>query len=331
MALAYSNQPIYQGSISGNPATFLNDLHALLLAAGWTAATYLTGHVYACASPQGLAVQVRIWDPADSDYASCVAFQWLSSASPYLEGHVHHLRLAAVAVLTGLPLTMEVWVNCCSLFIGRTGITHINEFGQHPWSVCGGVAWASGLVEPTDQCRAQSPPPPETTTELWWSSGADSGVPLFAAATLESFRSGHYCKRFSVCRNGSVSNVTGAIEANALQLGILRPAGYPDGRVAGFADGIKYEDGSPVASDPLLAFDGVWYGQLWDACLLSKPMALEAVETIEDSITGLVTTWINHTSSNPNIFLGPGDDGRLYSLLLLTGAVLGESIENVAY
>lgn len=320
MSLAFSNLPVSQSTISANPATFLDDLDAILDGLGWTSSTYLTGKVYACSSPQGLSVQVRIWDPADSNFADCVAFQWLMSASPNTAGLVHHLRLDAA-------YNMAVWANCCSLFIARVGVTHSSAY---PWSVAGGVAWAPGLVAPTSQCAAQSPAPPDTTTELWWSTGSDTGAALFAAATLESFRSGYYCKRYSFCRNGVVTNVTAGTEAASLQLGIMRPTGYRDGVQSGFSDGMLFEDGTPMASDPLLSVDGVWYGQLWDACLLSAPMTLEATETIVETSPARTTYWINHTASNPNVLFAT-DDGRLYSLLLFTGAAGSAVIENIAY
>ena len=285
MALAFSDLPIITGTISANPGTFLDDLHGLLVSAGWASAVYETGHVYACVSPQGLAVQVRIWDPADSNFENCFAFQWLSSVDPYPEGLIQHLRMDAT-------LTYFVWVNCCSLFIARPGVTHT---GDHlPWSVFGGVPWAAGVTAATPQCEMQSPRG-EATYELWVSSGSDSGVPGFGAATVESFRSGNHCKRFSYCRNGVVETRDAALEYQALQLGVMRPAGYLNNRrPTGFVDGIAYLDGTPIASDPILSFAGTWLGQFYDSCLLSEPMALEATEQIYETEEDRTTDWVNH-------------------------------------
>jgi hypothetical protein len=319
MGLAYSDLPIVQQTISANPASFLAALHSILTSAGWTWAAYLTGLVYACLSPQGLAVQVRIWDPADLDYPQCFAFQWVSSYDPYPESLVFHLRMDA-------GVTHSVWVNCCSIFIGRTGITHTGD--QLPWSVCGGIPYAFGLVAPTEQCAAQSPAATDTTTELWFASGSDSGVAGFGAASLESFRSGHYCKRFSWCRNGAVVSLTAATEITALQLSIRRPAGYIAGKYSGFSTGILYADGTPIQDDPLVSIGGKWYGQLYDACLLSKPMALEATEQVFETVGEKLTSWINHSIGSTNVIFRP-DEGSIFSLLLLTGSPT--VVENVAY
>lgn len=319
MGLAYTEQLIVRETVSANPATFLDALDSILTAAGWTSASYLTGRVYACLSPQGLAVQVRIWDPADSDFPQCFAFQWLSSYDPYPEGLVFHLRMDAA-------YTHEVWANCCSLFIGRTGITHTAD--QLPWSVCGGIPYATGLIAPTDQCAAQSPAAPDVTTELWFASGSDSGVAGFGGFTLESLRSGHYCKRFSWCRNGTVTSVTAATEIDGLQLAVIRPPGYLNNRrPTGFTSGMLFADGEPIASDPLIGLAGIWYGQLYDVCLLSKPMALEATEQIFETDGEKLTDWVNHMAGNTNT--GFVDDGRFSSILLLTGEPT--VVENVAY
>lgn len=320
MALAYSDLTIARGTISANPATIQADLHLLLTEAGWASSPYGTGKLYAVVSPQGLAAQVRIWDEVDANFASCLTFQWVTSSSPLSAGLKHHLRMDAA-------YTYYVWANCCSLFMARPGVTHS---GAHPWSVCGGIPWADGLTTPTAQCAAQSPAGPNVTNELWWSSGADSGVALFAAATLESFRSGHYCKRYSFCRNGVVSSVELDAESTALALAIMRPAGYDSRRHLGFASGMKFLDGTPMASDPVLIRGAEFTGQLYDACLLSAPMALEAVEEITETTPtpDRITSWVNHTFGNTNdIFVI--DDGRLYSLLLFTG--MGGGDANVAY
>lgn len=319
MGLAFSDLPIVQATISADPATFLDDLHTLLTAAGWTSAAYLTGHLYAVVSPQALAAQVRIWDPADPDFDQCVAFQWLTSTSPPSEGMIHHLRLDAL-------YTHSVWANCCSYFIARTGIVHTGDF--LPWSVCGGVLFAAGLTSPTPQCEAQSPEIEDVTTELWFSSGSDSGVAGFISGTLESFRGGNHCKRFSFFRNGADMSASGVNEGAALQLSVFRPPGYLNNtRPTGFADGILWGGDTPMAGDPLISLAGIWYGQLYDACVLSKPMALEATEQIYETDRERTTDWINHMRG----FGFTTSDGRFSSLLLFTGFPAGGGIENIAY
>jgi len=314
MSLAFSDLPIAQGTISADPATFLDDLHILLTSAGWTSATYDNGHLYACVSPQGLAAQVRIWYPDDPDFDNCFAFQWITSTSPISEGLIHHLRSDAAR-------TYSIWANCCSLFIGRPGVTHADLV---PWSVCGGIPYTYGLVAPTDQCAAQSPAPPDTTTELWFSAGSDSGVAGFAAATVFSFRDSSYCARFSFSRNSVVSNVTSAIESDALQLGVLAPSGYLNNRrPSGFESGLLFVDGTPLATDPIISVAGIWYGQLYDACLISKPMSLEATETIFESAVPRTTDWINYLDASEH-------NGLISSLLLLTGTSSGR-VCNIAH
>jgi hypothetical protein len=323
MGLAITELPIIEETISAAPASFLTDLHPLLLAAGWTAAVYLTGHIYACESPQSLAVQVRVWDPSDPLYPSCVAFQWVSSVPPYPAGLIHHLYLNA-------DYTFDVWANCCCLFVARTGVVFSDGIlGFHPVAVCGGVPWATGLTAPTPECEAQSPAAAEGTTELWFSGGDDIG-PAAGDVMLESFRSGHYCNRYTFCRNGVLMTAENAIEADALQLGILRPTGYySDNSNSLLPGGLVFTDSVPLAVEPLLWLKGTIHGQLWDACLLSVPMTLGAAETIYETEFDRTTEWKNHsrgTTYRP-------DDGSLFSLLLLTGISGGGGtvVENIAY
>jgi len=317
MGLAYTDLPIVMETVSANPATFLDALRSILTAAGWTSAAYLTGYVYACLSPQGFAVQLRVWDPADSNFDDCFAFQWVSSYDPYPEGLIHHLRMDAA-------LTYFVWANCCSLFIARPGITHTGDF--LPWSVFGGVPHAAGLTEPTPQCEAQSPAAPEVTTELWFSSGSDNGVAGFGSSHSQNFRSSSFCQRFSFFRNGMNLGGDAVNEGAALQLGVIRPPGYLNNkRPSGFESGILWVDSTPMASDPLISVAGIWYGQLYDACCLSKPMALEATEQIFETDGDILTDWVNYMN-------GVGftaADGRFSSLLLLTGGPT--VVENIAY
>lgn len=320
MGIAYSELPIIQDTISADPGTFLDDLHAVLLAAGWSSDPYDTGHVYACLSPQGFAVQVRIWDPADSDFPDCFAFQWVSSYDPYPEGLVHHLRM-------GAGFDYSVWANCCSLFIARPGYTHTGDF--LPWSVHGGIPWASGVTAATPQCEAQSPAAPAVTTELWFSSGADNGQAGFGDFHSQNFRSSNFCQRFSFFRNGSNLGGDGVNEGPALQIGVLRPAGYLNNRrPTGFeAAGILWAGGTPMGVDPVISVHGIWYGQLYDSCLLSKQMALEATEQIYETDGDKLTDWINYMRGLGFTLA----DARFSSILLLTGGPAATVVENIAY
>ncbi len=332
MGLAYSEQPIATAVISADPSTFLADLDTLLASVGWTSAPYLTGNLYAFASPQGLAVQVRIWDPADSNFADCCAFQWVSSSSPGPAGLIHHLRMDAAE-------TYFVWANCCQLFIARPGVAR--AAGNYPTSVSGGIPWANGLTTPTSQCEEQSPASPDVTTEMWWSCGGDSGIPLFASATVADFRLSFAAERYSFCRNGVVTSEDVSEPRKAFELGPLRAPGYwyfsfensPWHYSYGFFDnGIVWADGDPLLSEPLVLQRGdtdgdmVIYGQLWDACIGTRPMAKEATETVYESVPGRTTNWVNYMHKN----VGDSPRERFYALLLLTG-IAGTGVENIAY
>lgn len=319
MGVAYTDAIIMEASISGDPATFPAALHLVLTAAGWTSAVYGTGYLYACVSPQGLAVNVRIWDPEDALYPDCLAFQWIQAVSPLTTGLIHHIRMHTAA-------TFRVWANCCSLFIGRQTVAALDHL---PWAVCGGVAWAAGLTTPTDQCAAQSPAAGTATNELWWSTGDDGGPGEWA---IGSWRTQFFAPRYSFCRNGTITSQERAISSTALQLGMLRAPGYTFFMYSyyvqwtgGFeADGLVYDDGEPVASDALIAHQGVWYGQLWDACLLSAPMAMEATETIYETVPDRTTDWINYMHPSA------ATSERCYSLLLLHDSPAGRG-GNIAY
>lgn len=331
MAVAYSDLPIVSETISGDSTSFLADLHTILSTVGWPSVPYLTGYQYTLTSSQSLSCKVRIWFDNSATYPGCFAFQFLSSAT-VSTGLVHHIQASDYSIGLAPFTQFAVWANRCSLFIGAVGETH--NIMNAPRSVAGGVPYAFDATAPTADCAAQAAYP-DVTTELWWSCGSDTGTGVTAGAftvpTVESFRSGHYAKRYSFAFNGVIKSESTAMESDALQLGILRPPGYVrGGDPEGFTGGILFQDETPMAVDPLVIHNGTAYGQLYDSCLLSKPMALEATEEIYESADDRLSEWQNHTHGNTNV-LFKIDDGRLYSLLLLQGKPVDLSVGNRAY
>lgn len=340
MGVAYSNlESTFVDVIDATtPASFLAQLHTVFTGLGWDSVPFENGHRYLLSNVgQGLSAQVRIWhkDSDDLTYPNTYAFQLTSSYGTPLLGHVHHIQVASMAL--SRPFSHYwVWANECQLFIAEPGRT---QTGEHPRSVCGGVPYALDQIAAGSGCQAQSPNPSGATSELWWSAGDDAGNG-WNGGTVESFRTGHFNRRYSLCRNASVHSPTFEDESAALMLAIMRPAGYNSFvRWGGWSNGFRYYDSPPIASDSILIHQGEMIAQLFDSCLLSAPMLLEQTEIIKETGANTdgsdrITHWINHTKNDTNYAPGlwdPRDDGRLYSLLLLDGALTRGKLANVAY
>ena len=342
------------------PLGFLDFLHEELTGLGWISEVYLNGHVYLLESPSLFTCQMRVWHKGsgDASYPNSYAFQFLGNYVGAGVGQVHHISSSGHEF--GANFDYRVWANQCQIFIARPGVRQARAeygttFAYKPYSMCGGILHPLDRIAPFVACQLQSGPAAEETGELWWSAGDDDGKGgVFdedfgqeSYGTVESFRSGHICRRYSFCHNGSVTAVEFAsTELQSLQLCILRPGGYGGDRSPqGWDNGFRFlVDARPVQVEPFLALGGTIYGQLYDALLLSAPYELEATERIEetkaikdaagDLTKSRYTNWVNHTKNYTNRYvLGPQlDDGRLYALMLLTGGPYElEEFINVAY
>ena len=238
--IAYTNTVEFgdQQIISGanlcdpaNPMDFLDGLHTSVTGAlGWESEEYLNGHVYLLNSPEGFSCLLRIWhkDNTDPHYPDCYAFQFLGNYESAPAGQVHHISSKGFSPFA--PFYYRIWANACQIFIARVGVRQssadLGAVAHKPYSVCGGVLYPLDDLAPTAPCAAATPGSVEATTELWWSAGDDGGNGA-ASRTVESFRSGHICRRYSFCHNGIVSSTDFATsESDALQLVIMRPGGY---------------------------------------------------------------------------------------------------------
>jgi hypothetical protein len=351
MGLAFTERPTVYGFIPAAPfGAFLDGFHTMALLAGWEwLGVYQNGNQYLLTSPQELAVQCRVWFPvpADTGYADCYVLQFVSASDPVaVQGQKHHFTLA----FTGFPVEARfteyaVWMNCCSVFLGaRLATNHWNL----PRAAQGGVPYvpnAIGATAPTGLC-ADTPGTSEIVTEMWWSAGDDKGAmdaSMTDSGQAINFRNGHYCMRFSWCVNGTALQVeTGKptldVEARALQLCILKSAMnwsfivFPEGFLHFDDPDTDADEATPLAANPLLAFNAEIRAELYDACLLSKPMELEAEETIYESSFFRRTTWQNYTKGK-GLFISSFDqrtEGAMYSLLLLQGIEFDEAV-NLAY
>lgn len=349
----FGDQAILSGVIQCDPAlpmTFLSLLHdAVTVKLGWSSDVYENGHVYLLQAPTvSFYCQVRIWYKTEDDpeYPCCYAFQFHSNYEDGPTGHIHHI--SAKGYWPYEAFDYQVWANKCQLFIGRLGVRqaiadHVGHFPFRPYSVCGGVAHPLDTVAAVSRCTG-SVPTITATTELWWSAGDDDGNGVVDDIgnynTVESFRSGHICRRYSFCHNGAVHSPAYAdSESACLQLAIMRPPGYGPGILVptpydtGWEFGFRFFDGDPVQSEPFLIFGNTIYGQLYDALLLSAPYELEEIETIRETkvvededgkLWDRYTRWVNHTRNytnwdGPTILDSPYDDGRLYALMLFQG------------
>lgn len=347
MALAYTDSLIRYETVAVEPlADFIAALDAILVDVGWEKiSAYENGWLYQLASPQELTARCRIWNPAvDATYTKPhFALQFLSAVDPLKVGHVHRFFAGWAPLFGGDTREFthyNVWANQCSLFIGAV---HPESRDNQPKAVQGGIPYAYGATEQTPECGAENPPPAEATNELWWSAGDDEGTyrqfPAGPTAAL-SFRSCYYAMRYSFCHNGAVTNFdtenpTLPVEANLLQLGILKASYYWTGQTYTWAEGFVYPDLLPLASEPYLIHNARIYGELYDAVLLTKPMALDTNESIYESEFLRTTDWVNY-SYHSGIFISTfreRDEAECSSLLLLTGTEGGGVVEvlNVAH
>src|SRR4030095_8932170 len=257
------------------------------------------------------------------------AIQFRSHADISKVGHVHHFEAGHPVFLDWGFTDIVVWANSCQIFIGA--LHPRSETDTLARAASGGIPYAYGAVEPT--CPDPGPAT-AITTEMWWSAGDEwTGIsPAFLANSpvgsgpAPNFRNSYFAMRYSFCRNGIVNNraintlVDPVVESTALQLGILRTAYYWNALGTNvWPDGFVRLDETPLANNPLLSENRTLYGELWDACLVSHAMELEAEEEIFETATMLRTTWVNYTKGY-GLMLGPAvlrNEGACYSLLLL--------------
>lgn len=343
MALAYTNKPCTYVQIAATPAlAFLATLKTTLLGVGWQwVSAYDNGDLYQIQSPQGLKVRVRIWYPNAAPYVDCFALQLQSANFPSTVGYVHHFIAGYSAAPVAAQFThYAVWANCCSLFIGAV---HANPaYGALIRAVHCGVPFTVLATEPTPECAEQRATAP-LTNELWWSAGDDTGTGLDIGSgppPAADFRNSYFCQRYSLMHNTTDMSATAGtpypnVESQLLQLCVMKANYYWNALGGLWSAGFIRPDNSPLAYDPMLASQGYIFGQLYDACLLTKPMALEAAEDIHETTpTDVLTHWRNYTLSRA-IFISTfkaRDEGRCYSLLLLTAQPEVDTEElNVAY
>lgn len=345
MGLAYSNGPIrYEAIPASPPEDFIAALDPILLDCGWVKlGTYGDlGFEYLITSPgQTLRARCRIWFPDDAAWPDCLALQFLSAVNPAIEGFVHHF----VAGFTNMFPEDDrgfsqyaVWADVCQIFIGAV---HPRSWELFPRAVQGGVPFASGKVEATPMCAAQTPPPSEATNELWWSAGDDSGVydEIFAPGSSANFRNSYFCQKFSFCHNqllvnAEIGSPTIPTEANALQVAIVRSAINWNSLVKDWPYGFVYPDMSPLANNPLLVYNATIYGELWDAVLISRPMDLGETEQIHETDLGRTTNWVNYMNAHGVSIstFEERNEGKCASILLLLEAEPVEVEEmNVAH
>lgn len=328
MAVAYTSKPTAYLQIAANPPlTFLSNLKALLLSVGWVwVSAYDNGDLYQIESPQHLKARVRIWYPNSTAYPNCFAIQMQSANFPATVGFTHHFLAGYTGPDSGAVFSSyAVWANCCQLFIGA--VHTAPWYGNLLRAVQCGVPYTLLPTEVTPECEERGTTPP-ITNELFWSSGDDtgSGWGVFTSPpSLANFRNSFFCQRYTLYHDTTdMSNNAGTpytgVEAQLLQLCILRSNYYWNALTNTWPEGFVRQDLTPLAYDPLLASQGFIFGQLWDAVLVSKPMALEAREDIiETEPKEIFTKWSNYSLSHSIqiSFSRDADEGRCYALLLL--------------
>lgn len=333
MGLAYTNLPVTSTLITATPPlTFLSALNSLLVAVGWTRlGNYDNGSYYQIDSPQGLRARVRIWYVNTPTSPNCFVLQCYSHADPLTVGLEHRFVAGKTEAFPGdgsAFTTYRVWANCCQLFIGAAH--PFSWLETWPRAVECGVPHSYQATTPTPLCTRETPAS-SMTNELWFSAGDDNGQTFdvlgMTGEARVNFRNSFFCQRYTLVHNGNVlfagdtGNPTVPVEANAFQLDILRSNFNWPGTYGYFSNGFTRPDGSPLAYNPMLSYQGYIFGELWDACLLSVPMGIDTTEDIFESQRGITTRWINYARSH-GVQVGTfesRDEGRCYSLLLLTG------------
>jgi hypothetical protein len=354
MGLALTEGEIRFAQVAAIPqAAFLTTVNTMVLECGWVRlGDYLNGSEYKLISPQSLTCRCRIWFPTDTVYSTHphFAMQFLSDATPAATGHVHHFLAGWAAEFTGDSRVFthyEVWCNKVSIFIGAV---HPQSRNNQPKAVQGGVPWATGITAPTPACSGQTPEPISGTDELWFSAGDDAGVyseSTPAPSCVWNFRNQHVAMRYSLMHNGTLSNISIPLagmtmekEEGALQLGILKTSYMWSQLTQQFPDGFIYRDRSPLAVVPFVIHKGYLLGQLYDAALVSRPYALDEVETIIESepAPGRTTVWQNYMRADqPGVSVSTfvlRNEGETHGLLLLqstTGMTPIDLEANVAF
>lgn len=304
MGIAFSNAPIIPDApIDGtSAAAFKSDLHAVLVAAGWSPATVTGGYKYTLTSPQTdlttpLECCCRVTDGESFGGSIISVYIRFESTDGLRQGRQMILR-------TNVGRTYEAWVGQSQLFLSYPDHTSDVTFA----ACAGGVPFVPVITEPDDCAKERV----HTTTEAWWSMG-------------NGFRY-TYDPDYSEC-SACYNGVLTTDWANKLSMGIIAP---PEGDYGIYiGQQVQWHDDRPLLFDPMLIWERRMRGQIWDAIRGSKHAALDAViSTSESGGTYSWRNWMNHRDVNPPV---TDISGYTYhtSLYLLQSITSG--VANIAY
>jgi hypothetical protein len=271
--IAYSNLVIIKNTTlrADTAAHLIADLAAVLLQAGWTTRSSLTGgYKYTITSPQGYQAKVIIQDDinyiADNPTADLYAFR--SMVFQFTNIAEDEFSFTHQVKANGTYTTLQVIAGICQVFISRAG---------HPgdaWaSVAGGIPALPVATGPCIDGQAAV-----VVDDIWWTCGGTQ-FPY-------DFRTSANCYACSTFyRNGVVSIVADNNNVSPL-------AGYlclfPLTAVNTYSStqvpwpSVTYSAHNPLTIDAYVGWEWRIRGQLWDAFLQTAGVGVDIVGSFKD-------------------------------------------------
>ncbi len=285
MPLALSGGPyIYRSFTAGTRASATSQLIAAMNASGWVttgSSGTATGSRLRGTSPQGLLVDVDVWDPGSG------SFIYVQFAYP--TGRAHALRFGQNTQIVAHPCQIFIsTVATNSAFDGNVacgGVPYIKNFGGGADPDCGAVGMNG-----------------EPVTECWWSGGDYQASGFGIAATnlrqsLDVAGSADADGRF----NGTYSAAGGIGSSRIVSLSKSDVNSYYP---------IQYPDGSPLLAEPLVAFGDTGSGVIRVRGQLYDAMEVLENHSVDDASSVFLTTmldqnytWMNYVASGHALYL----------------------------
>lgn len=264
----------------------ITQLDSVVQSAGWVKlGVYGNGFIYRLTSPQGFAVNCRIYTPTDwlaigsanpllwwGQYAKfdSIAIQFVSTDGLRV-GIPHPLIYDQRYDADSSYTSLRCWVNCCSLFTWRVGrppnnnsIIGTSAPGRPGWCIQGGIPFALAAdIDPT--CDPRPTGATDICTEIWFSTSDEDrrqiGYEIGLGHIASCFRNtpAVICP-FSVCYSGQLRNryddFDGAIPASGLRLQFPIPPRPYVGEAVN-SEGLKWFNGG--AGFSWVGEPGLWF------------------------------------------------------------------------
>lgn len=320
MGLALTNDGSAQyvtGIDASTSAGLRAAIQSALTAAGWTAEAAADGMLYTATSPQGLQMELYVYDDGSYDAGAAVTGDYIkllargAGGSP--AGREHRLKFGTD--LAGSPAAPEArtyWLFCdsCQLFIATTGHYLQVADGAQPRYYHAFGCGVPYISDPPEGSRCAEMLEGDSITEAWWSFGTGR----YSLGEAASWRNGAVTwtqsalPDFAVCVNGSAwdsaeyspypAEAISYADRSALRLIPMTFGTDFHGLFANDRPPIrKYPGGADdwIATDPLVAWGSAYkqqpriIGQLWNAFLISDWRPLdEELSLLDGQILAVV-------------------------------------------